>query len=186
MSADIVRRLMASAEDANDDLRSKSFHGTLDSDSTDQQASSQIDALTGATPGAVSGKALFADLSARAKQKEYVLGTLGADSTFLDYKSSMVGGSARDGNLRRELTISQRAERRAREERFGAAARNKQTTQDPRYKRNRSKRQQFNAGDTIDNTVPLADRQGFNASPDNSSRRIFREPPARGFDPFGN
>lgn len=185
MSADMVRRLMDSEEEANGDIRSKSFHGTLSSDSTTQDASSQIDELTGATQQMSSGKAIFNNLTARAKHKEHVMSTLGADTTFRDYKSSMVGSTGKDSDLRRQLTIRQREERNAREERFRSTPGNATGSSQPlSHRRNTGRRQKFNAeGSTAPNTSTPQDRQSFNADP-GTPRIAFREPPSRGYDPF--
>lgn len=182
MSADMVRRLMDSEEAANGDLRSKSFHGTLSSDPATQDASSQIDQLTGATQQLSSGKAIFDNLTARAKHKEHVMNTLGTDTTFRDYKASMVGSAGNDSDLRRQLTIRQREERKAREERFRSSP--TRSDQDSSRRRATNKRQKFNAdGSTTPDSTTSRDRQGFNAEP-GRPRITFREPPSRGYDPF--
>lgn len=186
MSADILRRLMDSAEEANEDISSKSFHGTLSSDSTQDDASSQIDALTGASQaGTMSGKAIFKDLTARAKHKNHISTTLGSNTAFQDYSSSIVGGAATDSELRRQLTIRQREDRRAREERFADTTSSSNSRAGHSARRRSGKRQQFNADGSTDPRPASGhgnhqDRQESNASP----RTVFREPPARGYDPF--
>lgn len=192
MSADIVRRLMDSAEDANDDLRSKSFHGTLASDSSAQDVASRIDAATGtSTPVVTSGKVLFERLTARAQHKEHITDTLSANPALQDYASSMVGSASQDSDLRRQLTHRHRAERRAREKRFGSNADNSSRSDSlPLQRQYINKRQRYNANGSLDKSAEVdhgnqPSRQDVNAKP-SSPRTTFREPPSRSYDPYNH
>ncbi len=179
MSADIVRRLIDSAEDANDDLREKSFHRTISNEPAAQDAANQIERLTNAdsTNSLKNGKALYASLTERAQQKAHLDQTLGSDSTVRNYHTSLIGSTGKDAELRRQLTMQQREDRKIREDRF----RNTQEN-DERFSRSRSsrkhenKRQRFNADrSSLNDTTPASDT---------SPRIVFREPPSRGYDPY--
>lgn len=191
MSADIVRRLIDSTEEANDDLGGKSFHHTVSSDSPPLDASSQIDQLTSANSQftQTNGKALFASLTARAQHKAHLDETLGSNSPARSYQDSLVGSAGKDSDLRRQLTMRQRQERKAREERFRDTTGGDRRGKSSRDHRRTNRRQRFNADGSVDTTNDspsygnLQNRQESNAS-NETPRIVFREPPSRGYDPY--
>lgn len=178
MSGDITQRLMDSAEEANDDIADKSFHHTIQSESDHA-----LDTLTNSTLETQysQGSDVHDMLMERAREKAHLESTLGQGNQFFDYKNSSVGGIGGDREIRRELSLRSREERRAREQRFGHR---KQRPSERDKDTNTNDRQRYNAtGATDGDSRATGTRQEFNSQAP-ESRTTFREPPARGYNPY--
>lgn len=173
---------MSAEEEANLHKQIQDFSHTI------QPSSSASDIVTQAIDPLAqlnTGQSLHEQLLRRAEQREHLDATLGDDSRFYDYKTSLVGSAAQDQEIRRQMALVQRKDRQARERRFAHRKVSQGYERDTPGRR----RQNFNATNSSETKNSAADkstRQGFNAQQaDQPHTSIgFREPQSRGYDPF--
>ena len=167
MADNIIQRRMDAEEEANKEIAAQDFQHTLGAPLS-------------------SGAYIHRDLLERAQERQHMIDALGEGSQFLDYKRSQVGGIGKDREIHRQLTQLSRQERKKREARFGKHKRPLPS----RHKKPNSddKRQAFNAtgdADEVTRTYKPNDRQDYNSDDNTRGLNItFREPNARGYDPF--
>lgn len=188
MADDIIQRMMDAEEDANLHQSVRDFSHTIQS-KTDPLSRGGSLVEQGARGKIPTGEEVRAQLLQRAEEKNHLSDTLGEGSQFFDYKRSSVGGLAKDKEIQRQLTTLSRTERKKREARFG---RHRKPGQTPGRKNNENdaRRQAFNATgspDQFNQAFEPGSHQNFNSSNPQDGHGLgitFREPPARGYDPF--
>lgn len=157
MAGDLTQIMMDAEAEANQDIASRDMQHTISSGTS---GDALIRRATG-DPTDSSGSQVHDELMRRAEQ-QHLMDSLGQGSQFFDYKNSSVGGIGNNREVRRELTLRSRQERKKREERFGKTKR-------PVPARKRSDGENK--------------RQAFNAeSP--QPRNYFHEPPSRNYNPY--
>lgn len=184
MADDIIQRRMSAEEEANLHQQIRDFSHTIQPSTP--SGSDMVANAVDPTALTTSGQSIHAELLRRAEQKAHLDTSLGENSRFRDYKTSMVGARGQDKELRRDMALIQKKDRVAREARFGGR-------KDPRGHRrvgtsSADRRQGFNATGTTDteHAHSSTDRQSYNAQPTEQPHPNigFREPQSRGYDPF--
>ncbi|QHN43117.1 hypothetical protein GII36_04670 [Candidatus Mycosynbacter amalyticus] len=181
MADNITQRRMSAEEEANLHKQIQDFSHTIQPSSASELVTQAANPLAQID----SGQSLHEQLLRRAEQREHLDATLGDDSRFYDYKTSLVGSAAQDQEVRRQMALVQQKDRQAREKRFahrGLSRRNARHV-------DTNRRQNFNTA-TTPGTKESSDnkstRQGFNGQPPEQARTnvSFREPQTRSYDPF--
>lgn len=171
--------MMESAEEANDDIAAKSFHHTFQTDTSNTTLNPTTSLPVATQPQ--DGKEVRDMLMARAQEKAHLESSLGQGSQFFDYKTSSVGGIGNNREIRRELSLKSREERQARERRFGHHK--KRPSERTSTSRTHDRQRYNSTGSHDENSTQTGTRQEFNSQTP-EPRTTFREPPARGYNPF--
>lgn len=173
---------MSAEEEANLHKQIQDFSHTI----TPSSASDIVTMAADPNAALLTGTSLHEELLRRAEQKAHLDSSLSENLQFRDYKNSMIGSIGQSQETRRAMTLVQRAERQAREERF----KNRQHA----YRQNRDdtsqsgRRRVSDTDRSLDHKVSdsSATRQGFiNKSSKQTQPRIgFQEPKSRDYNPF--